>query len=1078
MSRPVRAITNAVLCTLFPTLCTLDEFLEVQLDVQQALVYESDRAEFKDLLQCTLVADTMLELEEHLVVPTENERAGSRADTTAPHFTEMTREAISNQDKVVTRAIEQLYRRMRSVYEEQFNVLVAGSQGQGPIRSNSLTENRFPNTLQDFVRSSLWEILLQRIGDEAMLYLLTSTSMFVALPNNCYCQITGPAISEQDIANWPIYRPKQGIRKHSVDDEDDALSEALKRESSVRDESYAQDAEKTGTDNQRHKKKQKTGRNDRTLSPQEISFKMTVALYFKGYQNESTMLRQFLLAEYNTVKHDSTLSSHAVEIQLWRMFPKQHGVDNVLTRADRAYEPRKSRSTWRLRGMKSLVGEMLHLNSQCKFKLLLQQHCPVEAIDNSSKTDSAPLDALLGSSNSFEQVASLVESIVKHILPLGMFGTTENRNVVLRAMATFIRLRKYETLSLHYVLHGFKTSDCSWLQDGRLQENGSHVTHIPKTASKKQLEILHEFVYWLFEGFLIPLLKSAFYITDSSFQRNKICYYRHGLWQLISKHAMQTTKENMLIKMEPAEATSCTRPYAAIRFLPKENDLRPITNLSRKSPRTVNGMGSSNTNSVNRRLRNPKLVLDYEMARESAGQRGRSASGINDLFSRIKQAKEKLLTSATTDRPTVYMVKVDIKKSFDSINQEKLLGILKNILKEEKYTIHQHCSVTPVKGRIVKRFMPNAIASDELPPFVEYARSQAENSKHAILVDKVAHTSQRKSLILNQITEHIRENIVKFENRFYRQTTGIPQGSVLSPALCRLLYDAMEADTLAHLTQSNDSALIRLADDFLFLSRSRGKAAAFLKIMSRGQPKYGCYINENKTIVNFDMSINGRVVHRCAGNDFPFCGLLLHPKTLEIRFDYSRYHGEGRSIAERMKTVIQYACQAPFTDTTFNSVFTVLVNVYQNFVFCAMRFHAYCQELCLDPVSKQHIQPNSLTAAVFEILRASSGFLNSNCGTVQVMANVETATATAAATTNAAGAVTKDGIADRHVYWLGATAFCSTLPSFPIYEPLRVSLQETILNIADRDERQYFKRILQSVVKDKRNHILDGIKYR
>ncbi|KAF9962271.1 hypothetical protein BGZ72_008406 [Mortierella alpina] len=1051
MSRPVRAITNAVLCTLFPALCTLDEFLEVQLNVQQALVYETDTAEFKDLLQCTLVADTMLEMGEHLVAPADNDPIESSSDTAAPHL-ESTPEATSSQDEIVTRAVKHLYRRMSSVYEEQFNVLVAGSQRQAKTRSNSLAENRFPNTLQDFVRSSLWEILLQRSGDEAMLYLLTNTSMFVALPNNCYCQITGPAISEQDIANWPIYRPQQSIRKHLVAIEGDAL--------------VAQDAEKMEIDNTRPKKKQKIARNDRTLSPQEISFKMTVALYFKGYQNESTMLRHFLLAEYNTVKHDPTLSSHAVEIQLWRMFPKQHGVDNVLTRADRSYEPRKSKSTWRLRVMKSLVGEMLLLNSQCKFKLLLQQHCPVEAIDNRSKTDGAPLDALLGSSSSFEQVTSLVEAIVKHILPLGMFGTTENRNVILRAMATFIRLRKYETLSLHYVLHGFKTSDCSWLQDNRLQEKESRVNHVPKTASKKQLEILHEFVYWLFEGFLIPLLKSAFYITDSSFQRNKICYYRHGLWQLISKHAMQTTKENMLIKMEPAEATACTRPYAAIRFLPKENDLRPITNLSRKSPRTVNGMGSSNTNSVNRRLRNPKLVLDYEMARESV-HHGRSASGINDLFSRIKLAKEKLLTSATADRPNVYMVKVDIKKSFDSINQEKLLDILKSTLKEEKYTIHQHCSITPVKGRIVKRFTPNAIASNELPPFVQYARSQAESSKHAILVDKVAHTSQRKSLILNQITEHIKENIVKFENRFYRQTTGIPQGSVLSPALCRLLYDAMEADTLAHLTQSNDSALIRLADDFLFLSRSRGKAASFLKIMSRGQPKYGCYINESKTIVNFDMSIDGRVVQRCAGND------IRNLLTVE------RASHPGRSIAERMKTVIQYACQAPFTDTAFNSTFTVLVNIYQNFVFCAMRFHAYCQELCLDPVSKQHMQPNSLTAAVFEILRASFGFLNNNRGTVQVEASVEATTATVAGTANATGAVaTKDGIAERHVYWLGATAFCSTLPSFPIYEPLRVSLQETILDIADRDERQYFKRILQSVVRDKRNHILDGIHYR
>ncbi|OAQ26960.1 hypothetical protein K457DRAFT_60515, partial [Linnemannia elongata AG-77] len=50
------------------------------------------------------------------------------------------------------------------------------------------------NTLETFVRSEHWETLMRRIGQPAMVYLLTQTSIFAALPNNCYCQITGPAI--------------------------------------------------------------------------------------------------------------------------------------------------------------------------------------------------------------------------------------------------------------------------------------------------------------------------------------------------------------------------------------------------------------------------------------------------------------------------------------------------------------------------------------------------------------------------------------------------------------------------------------------------------------------------------------------------------------------------------------------------------------------------------------------------------------------------------------------------------------------------------------------------------------------
>lgn len=37
-------------------------------------------------------------------------------------------------------------------------------------------------------------MLFRRIGEDAMFYLLTETSIFVSLPNDCLCQITGDPI--------------------------------------------------------------------------------------------------------------------------------------------------------------------------------------------------------------------------------------------------------------------------------------------------------------------------------------------------------------------------------------------------------------------------------------------------------------------------------------------------------------------------------------------------------------------------------------------------------------------------------------------------------------------------------------------------------------------------------------------------------------------------------------------------------------------------------------------------------------------------------------------------------------------
>ncbi|KAG0366783.1 hypothetical protein BGZ54_004884 [Gamsiella multidivaricata] len=767
-----------------------------------------------------------------------------------------------------------------------------------------------------------------------------------------------------------------------------------------------------------------------------------------------------------------------------RMFPRQYGLNNVFIQCDTARStslfgvyntaapmaPAASakvpRHPWRLRQMREQVEKMLELNSMCAYKLLLQYYCPVKAIDEPSVTVDTSSAALLTYHSSFDQVTSFVHAVVKKVIPLAMFGSQENRIVILRAMTRFIRLRKFETMSLQYVLQGFRMSDCQWLQDTRLRKPDSRVHHTPPTASDKQHEILHEFLYWMFDGFLIPLLQASFYITDSSFQRNKIFYYRHELWQLITKPAVASIQKDMFIQLEQGEIAKCNQTYAKVRLLPKIHDLRPIINLRKKSSKLVNGTSSIGVKSMNQKLMNPFLILAYERDRQMA-QRTSSAIGMSDLFYRCKQAKSRLVDSSGSESPKLYMVKVDIKKSFDSINQDKLLEIIDRVLKEDKYMIHRHSKVVPSNGRIMKRFLPKAIAATEVPPFLEFARDQAKMSKHAVIVDKVVHSYEGKTAVINMIRDHINTNIVKFGKHFYRQTTGIPQGSILSPALCRFFYDEMELNVLSDLTQSSDSELIRLADDFLFISQSREKAVSFLEIMAKGHPDYGCFINEKKTIVNFDVTLNGVPVQTCQGNEFPYCGLLLHTRTLEIRADYSRYHGEvgrdmhpGRSITLKMKKGMQHMCQMAFSDTTFNSLSKVMLNIFQNFLFCAMKFHAYCQELRLDPVSAEHVHATALPSIVMGILRACYGLLhNGRRSAVGISASV------------------KFEVAERHVQWLGATAFCRVLPRWPVYAPLRAMLQDKILGPLAANEKVHFKRMLHSIVSDERNKIMDNIRY-
>ncbi|EIN09704.1 hypothetical protein PUNSTDRAFT_66150 [Punctularia strigosozonata HHB-11173 SS5] len=75
--------------------------------------------------------------------------------------------------------------------------------------------NFFVNTIVTALQTPEWELLLARIGPTAMLHLLTETSIFVPLPNDCYCQVAGdflvhrkaPALTTNN-ANRPQALPK------------------------------------------------------------------------------------------------------------------------------------------------------------------------------------------------------------------------------------------------------------------------------------------------------------------------------------------------------------------------------------------------------------------------------------------------------------------------------------------------------------------------------------------------------------------------------------------------------------------------------------------------------------------------------------------------------------------------------------------------------------------------------------------------------------------------------------------------------------------------------------------------------
>jgi len=318
----------------------------------------------------------------------------------------------------------------------------------------------------------------------------------------------------------------------------------------------------------------------------------------------------------------------------------------------------------------------------------------------------------------------------------------------------------------------------------------------------------------------------------------------------------------------------------------------------------------------------------------------------------------------------LFFAKVDVSACFDTIPQEGVIELVAELLSTEHYQVEQHALIKGSQG------LQPGDGFAKIPPRVKFysegrsaggltgepSNEHKSNSGcgNCVLVGPLAQQSLRKQQVLTLLKEHVERNLVKLGKKYYRQRNGIPQGSILSSLLCNFFYGKLEQELM---TWNDSCIMLRLIDDFLLITTDRQHAESFLRLLHKGIPTYGVSIKPEKSLVNFDMNIDGRSVPKTATPYFPYCGLLIDQGSLNIKRDMEKQLGvkmadsltveystlPGRTFHRKALNAFKIKFHAMFVDTGFNSLRTAAENLYRSFHEAASRMLHYLR--CLPSAS-------------------------------------------------------------------------------------------------------------------------------
>ncbi|XP_074650623.1 telomerase reverse transcriptase-like [Tubulanus polymorphus] len=459
-----------------------------------------------------------------------------------------------------------------------------------------------------------------------------------------------------------------------------------------------------------------------------------------------------------------------------------------------------------------------HKNQHRRWKYIINNYCPILSNDLS-------VGQLIEASSVHGKVFLFVRRILKRVVPPELWGSAQNRNIFFKNLQRLITMKHYQKFVLGDLMNNVKVSHMKW---------------ILKTTCLPTRECLAAKMYLWMLYYVFSVIKSYFYVTESEVRssKKKAVFYRKPVWKIIKAQATKDQVENGDLQKVPKEMVSkILRERKALgictmRFVPKSETTRMLLNLSKKLP------GERLT--INHQIK-PLLLVLKSIVKKKPSLLGYTAVNFKEKFREFKATKWK-------SHEPLYFVKCDIKKCFNSIRLQKLLGILESILNEfsEEIFYTRKMSTVRIKNqRRMIRYIQAVQSLTDLSTFSKFVQEQ--NVKNSVVVDLVSGSHRNGKSFMNLARLHLLLNIINDGQEYYVMRRGISQGAVTSTMLANLYCGDMEN---RFLQLEDDELLARWVDDYIYISPHRDRTKMFLEKLQKGIPEYNLFINHGKTLTN------------------------------------------------------------------------------------------------------------------------------------------------------------------------------------------------------------------------------------